>query len=68
MVDYMTVYPGPPPPSGTIQSMYSSGILMEQHLQWMQFCALITLRFHCCTDGVLYKGGGATYAHKPKQK
>lgn len=30
---YMSWYCGPPPPSGTVQSMYSRGILIEQHLQ-----------------------------------
>lgn len=40
---YIDSYAGPPPPaSGTVQRMYSCGILMEQHLQWTQFCALIT--------------------------
>jgi hypothetical protein len=39
---YIMVYPGPPPPSGTVQRMYSCGILIEQHLQCTQFCALMT--------------------------
>ena len=34
-INYMTWYWGPPPPSGTVQSIYSCGILIEQHLQWM---------------------------------
>ena len=38
----MTMYDGPPPPSGTVHSTYSEGILIEQHLQCTQFCALIT--------------------------
>ena len=58
----MTVYPGPPPPSGTVQSMYSSGILMEQHLQWMQFCALITL------SRGRAGGGGAQQRHGTSDK
>lgn len=35
-------YLGPPPPSGTVQSMYSDGILIEHALQWRQFWALIS--------------------------
>ena len=38
----MTVYAGPPPPSGTVHLIYSFGIFMEQHLQCTQFWALIT--------------------------
>ena len=41
-VAHMTVYAGPPPPSGTVHCMYSLGILMLQHLQCTQFCALMT--------------------------
>jgi hypothetical protein len=33
----MTVYWGPPPPSGTVQLMNCCGVLMEQHLQCTQF-------------------------------
>lgn len=40
---HTTHYAGPPPPlSGTVQLMYSFGILMLQHLQCTQFWALIT--------------------------
>jgi hypothetical protein len=39
---HITVYAGPPPPSGTVHWMYSLGILMLQHLQCTQFCALMT--------------------------
>lgn len=43
-----TYYEGPPPPaSGTVHLMYCSGILMEQHLQWTQFCALMTNSSPC---------------------
>ena len=50
---YMTVYAGPPPPSGTVHFMYSFGILMEQHLQWTQFWAFITkLRFPTASASV----------------
>ena len=38
---YMRAYAGPPPPSGTTQSMFCEGHLMSHVLQWMQFCALI---------------------------
>jgi len=37
----MPEYEGPPEPSGTFQSMYSLGILIEQHLQCRQFWAFI---------------------------
>ena len=37
----MPAYAGPPPPSGTTQSMFCEGHLMSHVLQWMQFCALI---------------------------
>ena len=41
---HMPEYAGPPPPSGTTQSMFCEGHLMSHVLQWMQFCALICSR------------------------
>lgn len=38
---HIPAYAGPPPPSGTTQSIFCEGHLMSHVLQWMQFCALI---------------------------
>ena len=39
--NYIEVYWGPPPPSGTVQLINCWGVLIEQHLQCTQFWALI---------------------------
>jgi len=48
---HMVEYWGPPLPSGTVQLMYSCGVLIEQHLQCTQFCALICNFGLPCSSG-----------------
>lgn len=53
---HIAAYCGPPPPSGTVQLMNSCGVLIEQHLQCTQFCALICNR-------ILPSASSGTYSY-----
>ncbi len=56
-VTYITVYAGPPPPSGTVHWMFWEGSLMSQALQCRQFWALICSRSVPCSS--------AAYSYTP---
>jgi len=63
----MTVYAGPPPPSGTVHWMFCSGSLMSQALQCRQFCALICSRSPPCSSGTYSYTPGATRSRAERQ-